>query len=302
MKLKESLKNKNIVKIAISLLIIIFLLKFVDFQLFFQSIKNINYLILFALALIPFGILLRAWRWMIILNKDKKLISIKDSCYLNLAGMALNIFLPGSSGDIAKSYYGYKWHGFKEEMLSSSIFDKIMALFSLFILGSITAFVIKLYFLSIFSVVVTALLYLIIFYPKIVPWNLLNKVFSLFIKVNFDKKKLASSFTVSNKIKLKVLLISLFAWIMLYFQFYLICLSFSAEINFIYILAVAPLMNIAVLIPLTINGLGSLEAVTMYLFSFINISPTLAILVSLTSQILYTVIPGIFGFIILLKK
>ncbi|MBI5681013.1 MAG: flippase-like domain-containing protein [Methanobacterium sp.] len=302
MKLKKALKNKNIVKIAISLLIIIFLLKFVDFQLFFQSIKNINYLILFALALIPFGILLRAWRWMIILNKDKKLISIKDSCYLNLAGMALNIFLPGSSGDIAKSYYGYKWHGFKEEMLSSSILDKIMALFSLFILGSITAFVIKLYFLSIFSVIVTALLYLIIFYPKIVPWNLLNKVFSLFIKVNLDEKKLASSFTVSNKIKLKVLLISLFAWIMLYFQFYLICLSFSAEINFIYILAVAPLMNIAVLIPFTINGLGSLEAVTMYLFSLINISPTLAILVSLTSQILYTVIPGIFGFIILLKK
>lgn len=302
MKLKETLKNKNIIKIIISLLIIVFLLKFVDFQLFFQSIEDINYLILFALALIPLGILLRAWRWMIILNKDKKLISLKDSCYLNLVGMALNIFLPGSSGDIAKSYYGYKWHGFKEEMLSSSILDKIMALFSLFILGSLTAFLINLYFLSFFSVIITILLYFIIFYPKIMPWSILNKLLSFFVKIELDEEKLIVAFTIPNKIKLKVLLISLFAWIMLYFQFYLICMSYSAQINFIYILAVAPLMNIAILVPFTINGLGSLEAVTMYLFSLIGISPTLAILVSLTSQILYTVIPGIIGYIILLKK
>lgn len=216
--------------------------------------------------------------------------------------MALNIFLPASSGDIAKSYYGYKWHGIKEEMLSSSIFDKFMALFSVFVIGSLSAIFMKFYILSLFSAIIALIFVLIFFYPNLMPWAFLNKFLLKLFKTELDENKLATSFDLSRKIKIKTFIISIIASLVLYFQFYLICLSFSVQLSFYYVLAVAPLMNLAGLFPLTFNGLGSGEAVTMYLFSLINISPTLALTISLTSQVVNGLITGFFGFLIILRK
>ena len=151
MNIKETLKDQRIIKLIISLIIIVVLFKFVNIPLLLNSLKTVNYFFFIVLALIPLNLLLRAWRLAVILNKEEKLISIKDSFYLNLAGITLNLFMPASSGDIAKSYYGYKWHGIKEEMLTANIFDKFMALFGVFIIGVFTAIILNLYALSIFS-------------------------------------------------------------------------------------------------------------------------------------------------------
>ena len=302
MNLKEIFKHQRIIKLIISVLIILFLLKFINIPLLLDSLKNVNSLILIVLVLIPINILLRAWRLMIILNTDKKLITLHDSFYLNLVGITLNLFMPASSGDIAKSYYGYKWHGVKEEMLSANIFDKFMALFSIFIIGSVAALFLKFYALSIFSGILALFLAIAFVYPNIMPWNSLNKFISKFLKINLDERKLASSFAISSRIKIKTFLISIFAFIVLYFQFYMLCKSFSIDVTFFYILAVAPLLNLALMFPLTLNGLGSGEAMIMYLFSLINISPTLTIVVSLLSQVINAIIPGLIGYLIILKR
>jgi uncharacterized protein (TIRG00374 family) len=213
MKIKTFLKNEKILKIIISLLILVFLLKLVNFQMLFNSLKSVNSLFLLVLILIPISILLRAWRWSIILNKDTKLVSIEHSFVLTLVGIALNIFLPANMGDVGKSYYGYKWHGIKEEMLSSSLIDKFIALLSVFIIGTITSFYLKLYLLSIFSLILTSIFLLIVFFPKIMPWNLLNRILALFIKKELDEKILKSSFELENKIKFYAFLISIIAFI-----------------------------------------------------------------------------------------
>jgi len=302
MNIRETFKDQRIIKLIFSLIIILVLFGFINIPLFLNSLKNVNALFLVVLALIPINILLRSWRLMIILNKDKKLISLKNSFYLNLAGITLNLFMPASSGDIVKSYYGYKWHGIKEEMLSGNIFDKFMALFAVFFIGSITAIFLKFYILSIFSAAISLFFAIMFFNPSKMPWGTLNRLLSKILKINLDEDKLSSSFDVPNKIKTKTLIISVFASLLMYFQFYLLCLSFSVYIGFFYVLAVAPLLNLALLFPLTLNGLGSGEAMAIYLFSLINISPTMSILVSLVSQIVNAVIPGLFGFLIILKK
>lgn len=302
MNIKEIIKDQKIIKLIFSLFIIIFLFIFINIPLLLNSLKSVNALFLIVLALLPFNLLLRAWRLMIILNKDKKLISIKNSFYLNLAGITLNLFMPASSGDIAKSYYGYKWHGIKEEMLSANIFDKFMALFVVFFIGSLMAILLKFYVLSIFSASLSLFFILMFFYPNRMPWGTLNRLLSKLLKIELDESKLALSFAVSHKIKFKTFIISIFAYLVLYLQFYFLCLSFSVNINFFYILAIAPLLNLASLFPFTFNGLGSGEAMTIYLFSLINISPTLSLLISLVSQLVNAVIPGLFGFLIILKK
>ena len=279
-----------------------FLLKFINIPLLLSSLKNINSLILVVLFLIPINILLRAWRLMIILNNGKKKITLHDSFYLNLAGITLNLFMPASSGDIAKSYYGYKWHGIKEEMLSANIFDKFMALFSIFIIGSLAALFLKFYALSIFSGILALFLSIAFLYPSVMPWSSLNRLIYKFLRINLEENKLASSFAVSSSVKIKTFLISIFAFIVLYFQFYMLCKSFSIDVTFFYVLAVAPLMNLALMFPLTLNGLGSGEAMIVYLFNLINISPTLTIVVSLLSQVINAIIPGLIGYLIILRR
>lgn len=295
--------NKNLMKLIVSGLFIIFLLKFINFQLLFESLENVNNYFFLALLLIPFNIFLRALRWLIIINKDNKLISLVDSLSLTLVGIGLNIFLPASSGDIAKSYYGYKWHGFKEEMFSSSIADKFIALLALFIVGVITAFLIKLYYLSIFLLVLTIFFIILIFLPNYIPWTKIKVISSKIFKVNFDKEKLEQSFELTDRTKLLVLLISIIAWFLTYLQFFIVCKSFNLNIGLFYVLAVSPLITLSTLLPFTVNGIGTGEVVTTYLFSLIGISPTMAILVSLiSSQLLCSIIPGLFGLAIILKK
>ncbi len=303
MNLNKYLKSSNLLKLTVSLLILFFLLFFVNFQVLISSLKSINAWFIVALIIIPFSIFLRAYRFMIILNKDKKMFSIKDSYYLTLVGTALNIFMPASGGDIAKTYYGYKWHGIKEEMLSSSIVDKIMALLAIFIIGSCAAVYLDMYLLALFSVICGVLLLLVVFYPNVAPWNLFNRLFHFLTKKNLEIEKLKDSFALSNRIKLITLSISIFAWIISYLQFYVVCESLSVEISLIYILAVASLINLSILFPLTLNGIGSGEAMMVYLFSLVNISPTLAIVISLLyTQVITTIIPGLFGLVIIMRK
>lgn len=303
MSLNKYLKSSNLLKLTVSLLILIFLLFFVNFQVLISSLKSINSWFIVALIIIPFSIFLRAYRFMIILNKDKKIFSIKDSYYLTLVGTALNIFMPASGGDIAKTYYGYKWHGIKEEMLSSSIVDKIMALLAIFIIGSCAAVYLDMYLLALFSVICGVMLLLVVFYPNVAPWKLFSRLFHFFTKKNLEIEKLKDSFALSNRIKLITLSISIFAWIVSYLQFYAVCESLSVEISLIYILAVASLINLSILFPLTLNGIGSGEAMMVYLFGLVNISPTLAIVISLLyTQVITTIIPGLFGLAIIMRK
>lgn len=301
--LKNTIKNKNFFKLIISILILLFLMKLVNYQVLYESIKNINISFLLVFIILPFSLLLRAWRWMIIINKDEKHISIKDSFSLTLVGVSLNIFLPASSGDIAKSYYGYKWHGVKEEMLSSSVVDKIIALLTIFFIGTLSALALKIYSLFIFSLIITIALSLLVFLPQIIPWNALNYLLHFVTQKRLDEKKLESSFKLPNKIKLIAFVISVIAWLTSYSMFLIICNSFGVQIDFIYILAVASLMNLAIIFPFTLNGIGSGEAMVLYLFGLVNISPTLAIVISLIySQLITTIIPGLFGLLIIWRK
>ena len=66
MNIREILKDQRIIKLIISLIIIFILFKFINIPLFLNSLKTVNLFFLVVLALIPFNLLLRAWRLMVI--------------------------------------------------------------------------------------------------------------------------------------------------------------------------------------------------------------------------------------------
>lgn len=74
---------------------------------------------------------------------------------------------------------------------------------------------------------------------------------------------------------------TLIAWIITYFNFWLLSLSLGLDLPFWYILASAPLISLFGLLPVSISGLGTREAACIFLFSFMNIIPELSVSFSL---------------------
>ena len=133
-------KVKTLIKIGFSILILVLLFSFFDFSK--VDYKNITItpmtgVIMFSLLIC--SILVRAWRWKILINEkienteDK--LSFLFSLKFLLIGSTLNIVLPAGSGDIAKSYFAYKEGGNKENMFVASIYDKVVAVASMFFLA-----------------------------------------------------------------------------------------------------------------------------------------------------------------------
>lgn len=296
----------TIVRFLITALIFFLIFKFIKIPLLAKNLHSINweYIVLVVILVIP-SIFTRILRWYLILNKDAKQMTLAGTTNITLIGLALNIFLPMGGGDVAKSYFGWRKYRLKEEMLSSVIIDKIIAVFAVFFLGvfsSITAYRMNLIPsrfaipFGVISITITILLTLPIFFPKVIPWQILNWLTQKIFKKSFDYSKLLLASTLSNKLKFYTIFISMIGWLITYLQFYFVCLAYNVHASYIYILSIAPMIILGQLFPLTLNGMGSQEAVIMYLFSKIKVaSATSALLISLTATIINAFLPALIG-------
>jgi uncharacterized membrane protein YbhN (UPF0104 family) len=60
------------------------------------------------------------------------------------------------------------------------------------------------------------------------------------------------------------------------------------------------MLTIARLFPFTLNALGPMEVAVVYFFGLIGIPSTLAVVVSLTSNLISSIVPGSLGGLIIL--
>jgi len=163
MHIKENFKFINIL---LSLIILGLIIHSLDLSKWHKLIKCISIKWLIVAAILSFiQILFRAIRWWIILLTKGVKLSTTTVFLLTTVGSALNLIIPAGGGELAKSYYGYRLFGLKEEMLSSVVVDKLLGLFSIFLLGSFTAFLYNWQNLLIFSLISSIIFGLFLFYP-----------------------------------------------------------------------------------------------------------------------------------------
>lgn len=254
-----------------------------------------GYFLLGAVLLLPVIFLLRAYRWAWIINREERFFPIRDLFFLTLTGIALGFVTPGNLGEIGRSYFGTRAYGHREEMISSSVVDKLYGLFSLFLLAAITALPLSFFDYSILSLCLFFLLGIVLTAPNLFPWGKISQLSARFVKRRLDAARMAEGFKLPFRRKLIVTLISLLSWLGTCFLFFLICLSFQSNVSFSYVLAVVPLVILAGLFPLTLGGFGSHEAATVYLFHRVGIPGEVALLISLTFRLIFIVIPGVVG-------
>jgi glycosyltransferase 2 family protein len=299
------LKSENLpnaIRFAILVIFVFILWRMIDPSLLRDVLRSVRLDLIGLAILIYFGnIAIRAFRLRMLINQHRPLLSFQEAYLLTLIGIALNVIIPATMGDVARSYYGYRMYGVKEESLSTALVEKLLAFCSLFVLGVVSGYAMGHWELGTFSLVGATLTFLPLAIPRRLPWPIVNRLLRL-IKKSLDQDKLIAAFTLSARLKLLGLLVSLLGWIGTSLFFYVVCAAFPVHVNLGYILLVMPILTIIRLFPFTINAIGPMEVAVAYFFGFLGIHSTLAVLISLTSNVLSSIVPGSLGLAIILLR
>jgi hypothetical protein len=244
------------------------------------------------------GVLLRAWRWQLIANKDEVCATFSDACVVTYVGGALNLLLPASMGDVARAYYGYRRTGQKEVMLSSSLMDKGLALLAALLMGLVPAAVRSLWHWFWVEVAFAIALTVVLFFPRVLPWNVLTRALHRF-RITLQPQGLMTACALSHRLKAVVLALSVLSWLTNYAQLDLAFRALGEPIPFGYLLVAAPLVTVTKLMPFTLDGLGTQDVAMVYLFQPVGVSAGAAVLTSFAARIAGSYVPALIGGFIL---
>jgi uncharacterized protein (TIRG00374 family) len=259
-----------------------------------------------ALLIFIFGTLVRAFRWKIIFENNDYRISIFDSLRILVVGLGLNLFLPATSGDIFKSFFAYKWSGVKEQMLSTSIFDKLIAFGSVAIIGICAAFYSNRLNYAGLSSLIIILALIIIWIPTqssksarihiVCGW--LEKLTRR--KINF--LIVIENMHINKKVLLSAIGLSIIGWFITYLQLYISFIAIGSNVCLVYVFTIAPFLTLIRLFPFAFNGMGADEFAMWYFFKSTGLSLEEVIAAAVLYRIITTIIPGFIGLFVLTKK
>ncbi len=302
--MQKKQKLKFLFQIVVSLAIAVVLLFHLDLKEFSERFAAISWPVLgvIILSLIP-ALLVRGYRWKLLFDNQTNIIKLTDSMALLFVGAALNLVLPASTGDIAKSYFGYKWSGVKERMLSVSLLDKVIALASVSILGIPCA----LYHGELLYAGLSTLVLLPAFLLLLLPILIKRAPFcrGLFewatkvIRNKFDFSKAVEQVNPGAGKLTVALMLSVAGWLVTYLEMYLCFRAIGVKIPLFYVFSVAPLLTLVRLFPFTLSGVGSDEAAMWYFFSRAGAELEGILAGAFIFRLAILILPGIVGLFVL---
>jgi hypothetical protein len=273
--------------------LLIILFKFIPYQKLLQIYKDSRKEYIFLGLLIFFislniGIL----RWKYILFCLGVRLPLKEAFYSFFCGLFFNLFFPSFiAQDLFRGFsivYRYK----ELEKVTASLFmDRYSGTIALSFLSFFSLFLkpkliyrreVIIPVMFIFSA--TLFVYLSIFNKRIFKLflNLFKKNSSLVEKI----KKFHHQFYFFKKnpyLFLKIMIFSFLTQILTCFSFFIISKAFYLDLNLIYFFILVPVVTVISLIPITIAGLGTREAASVYFFSFLGVEKSIALGISLVN-------------------
>jgi uncharacterized protein (TIRG00374 family) len=288
-------------QVVVSVGILVLLCRTVDLPLLFRTLASARVAPL-GLAVVIFflGLLLRAVRWMAILNKERREVGFVDSLLVTLVGGALNLFLPATSGEVAKSVYAYHRTGIRERAVAGSVVDKLVALLAAGLLGLVPSVACRLWDLAGYNLLLVALLAVLVYFPKVLPWKLVTKLLrGLRVETSLEELKDGSALT--PRLHVVCLVLSLLAWATTFVSVYFLFVAIRAEnVSLGKVFMVVPLTTVARLFPFTLDGIGTAEAASVYFFGRAGIAPEAALAAQLLSRLIGSYLVGVLGALVML--
>ncbi len=268
---------------------------------------NIIYLALAIILDIPL-LLIKSYRWNGLLNMQKIGYSSWQSFLIYLSSLYVGFVTPGRLGEFIKAAYLKSDKSVSlSKGMSSVLVDRLFDLYLLVIFGLIGIW--KFDILGKLSNTSLFLLLIFILSPLLIlNKQLMGKVIGLIYKFVIKKKtqlrdKVEEGFDdfyngINQLINFKLVfsaLLTCLSYLVFFIQCYLIAIAMGISTNFITITLFMAISNLISFIPISISGLGTRDAILIYLFSLIDLSPELAVSYAFLVFITFFVCGGLMG-------
>ncbi len=305
--IKKKLKSK-IFRIAISLIITVvfvyFLINYINFNRFFAQLITIDYYFLIAAAFCLFvNYIFRALRLELILGVEKhktKLFAISSIHYL------FNRILPARLGEASLPIL-FKQHlkiDYKKGV-SSLFFYRILDFLIMLFLLLISLLFVNIEHFNILIIVVFSTLGIFVFF---LSWfllvNIINFILKFISKIKKQLKIIEKLKIFLEKIKTykkqknglffsKIFLYTFINWIVIYFYYYFVILSFNVDFGYFQTVFAASFSNFAFIIPNAIGNIGTFEAGWGIGFYLLGMSKDISIPIGLFANLFATIITAV---------
>ncbi len=301
---------KNILKATLSFGLLGFLFYRTDSESLLGVLKSIHWLMLAPAALILFSTtLLQTFRWSLILRNFDLYVGYGRLFRIVLIGCFFNLFLPSSiGGDFFRAYYLGKHEKTGVTMAATTtMIDRLSGMSALMMLGLFCSFFsshslggvpLKAIFIGIFLLFTTGI---VMFFNPVLH-RLLERTLVRIGASGLAGKappvyEGATRFRKNIPDVIATTILSLVIQVISISSVWVAAMAINIKAPFLLFLIFIPLINIAVSIPLTINGVGLREGMYFLLFSQIGVPMEASITLSLVTMLLYVsmALPG--GFV-----
>jgi len=276
----------NLLKVGLSLALLAILLKQGGWQQTLETLGKARFPHLAAaFVLYLVGIVVRAYRWQVLLSALRMDIPLARLTNLYFIGTFFNNILPtGIGGDVVRVYELSKQSKRPIESVGTVLLDRASGLLVLFLMALLALpFSYQLIAPSVAAVIVLlslgswAGLGFVLRRDWLERWGLLR----IMDKIKQLRELYESIYACGPRAIGGALAVSLVFNVLLIAVNYLIALSLGLEIPLRYFLLFIPLISFLLVLPISLSGLGVREGAYIYLFAQAGVSAPLALAMSL---------------------
>ncbi len=291
--------RKILIKSAVSGILLSLLIYQMDGREFLRLISSAKLSLLFpALVLQAFSIVLSIFRWRIILDNFAIQVRFGTLGRLTLIGAFFNLFMPSAiGGDFFRAYYLSKWKGRgMSTTLTTILLERSSGLCALLAIGTLASAwnrmevqgVDTLYFFLVLDALYVTVS-VMVFHPRI--HLRVKRFFDRFFWREMEAKLqlVADGLESLRKNVLSLLWTLALSLVIQFFSvviIWIVGLSIGVQAPFPVFLMFIPLVNLTIMIPFTINGLGLRESAYYLLFAQIGVPVEMSVTLSLLNALL----------------
>lgn len=298
----------TVASMALAVLLMYYLLSKAGFAVIAKNLMLLDYRwVLLAIALYTFDMVIRAFRWKVILEGNDIHISIWDSFLAYNLGNSLNIIIPAKMGDIARSYYLKKKFTLPySRTLPATFLDRVFDVLGVYaVLLFCGIYIITrtklstwLYYTfagGIAALIVTVAAMEILFNRKDIIERINNR------KLKSLMYSLLEAFSGSFKDKGNFVLLlacSVIIWLCEGVFSYLIFISMGQYMNPIIVIFATMIAVLTKVIPITPGGIGVFEGTMVLILSLFGLDAKTGAVVSTVNHFImnfYTILLGIYA-------
>jgi len=259
-----------------------------------------------ALALVFPLLFIKSLRWNFLLKKQGISYHLSGTYMVYMSSLYFGFITPGRLGEFIKAFYVKQDKGVSVSRgMSSVLVDRMFDMYVLLLVGTFGLW--KFNVLGKLTLTYLIILILIVLLPLLLlNRRIMKKPVGLLYRIALIKKhedRIKNSFNdfydgineLVNTGLIFTFLLTCLSYLLFFFQCYLLLNSLDISIDFLNITLIMGVSNLISLIPLSISGLGTRDAVLIFFFSLLGFNPELAVSYAFLVFLNFFVFGGLLG-------